>query len=510
MKRLLALILVLFLTVCAAGCQEGSSDLPTGDGLHQPDNSVPTADVEPTEQTLSMVYSPEKTMNPYSCSDFTNRAIFPLIYQSLFVMDKDYRVEPQLCKSYWVSEDMTTYVFYPEKATFADRTVLTAADVAASLGAAKAGRVYAGRLQAVKSIAVTEDGGVQITLSIPYENLPMLLTMPIVKAGQVDGDFPMGTGPYELETRSVGAQLRLRRNWWCGAKLPITAHEIPLIPASSATDIRDEFELGQVGVVCANPGADSYVDFRCDYQLWDCENGIFLYLGCYSKSKVFSKASVRTALTYAIDRDSLAREYYRTFAAPSVLPASPVSPYYDKALASKYGYDAEKFRQALIQEQLQDSSVVLLVNRADGRRVRVAQAIADMLEACGLQVTLQQLTGEAYTNALRYGRFDLHLGQTMLSPNMDLSAFYADDGALSVGGMGDAGIYGLCQEALANSGNYLALHEAVLADGMLCPVAFLRYAVYAQRDLAADLEPARDNIFYYSLGKSLTDIRTVE
>ena len=46
-----------------------------------------------------------------------------------------------------------------------------------------------------------------------------------------------------------------------------------------------------------------------------------------------------------------------------------------------------------------------------------------------------------------------------------------------------------------------------MGQGLLCPVLFRSYAIYAERGLIAQLNPARDNIFYYSLGKNLSDIQ---
>ncbi len=504
MKKRIAIFLAALL-LC--GCTAQGGYTPTGNGLDEPGATRPSASQEQEKQDFSLAYDPEKTLNPYSCADFTNRALFSLIYQSLFVVDKDYSVQPQLCSKYTVSQDGKTYVFYVERATFPDGTVLTAADVAASLEAARQGPVYSGRLKNVLSIYRTGDGGVQVELSTAYDNLPLLLDIPIVKAGQVNLDFPSGTGPYALENGLGGRWLRKRQDWWCHAALPVSAEQISLIRVSGAKNIRDSFELGNVGLVCANPGADSYVDFRCDHELWDCENGIFLYLGCRAKSNVFSNETVRKALTHAIDREALVQEYYRSFASAATLPASPHSPSYNKALAEEFGFDGELFRQALAAEGMEGKAIVLLVNSADGRRTKVAQAIAQMLENCSLKVTLRALSGTDYTDALKNGRYDLHLGQTMLSPNMDLSAFYAKDGALNYGGMSDEDIFSLCQDALANSGNYTALHRAVMEDAMLCPVAFLSYGIYVQPGLTEDFSPARDCIFYYDLGKTLDDIR---
>jgi len=503
-----ALVLGLF-----AGCStEKNPYVPTGDGLTWDEDYTGPAATRPQEeadQVLSLTYYPDRSLNPFLCTDFTNRALFSLLYQGLFAINRNYEAEPMLCKRYTVSQDMQTYTFYLESATFWDGSRVTAPDAVESLRRAMESDYYKGRFIHVEEVALAEDGGVRITLDTAYEALPLLLDVPIVKRTQLDADIPAGTGPYMPDTTSSSG-LRLRRNnhWWCSAQLQVYARSISLIPAQSAAQIRDEFEFFDLSLVCADPGSDRYADYRCDFELWDCENGIFLYLACQANSTVFSVPEIRTALTHAIDRDMLAETYYRGFARSATLPASPQSPYYNSTLASKYGYEPIKFAEAVNDAGLAGSSVKLLVNSDDSLRLRVARAIGDMLTECGLVVEMLELGGYRYKEALQQWNFDLCLGQTRLSANMDLSAFFHTYGELSYGGVNDSGAYALCLEALANHGNYYTLHQTVMENGLLCPVVFRSYAIYAERGLLTELSPARDNIFYYSLGRTLSDAYT--
>ena len=505
MKRILCFFLC---CVLLAGCGNAAdSYVPTGDGLTREEGYTgPTATrpQEDREQELTLTYYPDRSMNPYLCTDFTNRALFSLLYQSLFVVDRNYNVEPQLCKKFSMSQDMKSYTFYiEESATFSDGTPLTIQDVVACLSAAEQSTVYSGRFLHVTGITLSEDGGVTLSLNTPCENLPLLLDIPIIKQSQLQEAIPLGTGPYILDATAVSACLRRRSDWWCRAEMVVTAPTVALMAAQSPTQIRDAFQFSDLSLVCADPGSDRYADYRCDYELWDCENGIFLYLACRESSDVFSIPEVRTALTYAIDRDSLVEDFYRGFARSATLPASPLSPYYSEALAAKYEYDAIKFAQVLQDKGLQGSTVTFLVNKDDSLRLRVARAIAQMLTDCGLVVQMSELSGSDYTYALRAWNFDLYLGQTKLSANMDLSAFFHSNGALSWGGVNDVAAYTLCQQALENYGNYYSLHKTVMDNGLLCPVLFRSYAVYATRGLLTGLTPSRDNVFYYSLGKNM-------
>ncbi len=505
-KAILFLLCFCLLGGCLAGCNNDDAYVPTGDALAGENDPVtPNATVATVAQDLVLVYYPDESMNPYLCNDYTNRTLFSLMYQGLFAVNSDYKVTPMLCSRYAVSEDMRTYTVYIENATFSDGAVLTTADVLASYEAAKACDYFKGRFSHINSITLSEDGGIVFSLSTAYENFPILLDIPIVKAAETEAEYPLGTGPYFLEQGSAGLRLRRRTNWWCQGSLLIGSAAIPLTPADSVTAIRDAFEFSDVGLVCADPGSDDYADFRSDYELWDCESGIFLYLACNMDSPIFSVPEVRSALTHAIDRDSLVAEFYRNFAHSASLPASPNSPYYSDHLASQYAYDPDQFTQAVSAAGLTGMPLRLLVNKNDTLRLRVARKISEMLKQNGFAVELIEQSGKEYTRILNAREYDLYLGQTKLSATMDLSPFFNPRGALRYGGLSDAAIHAMCLEALANRGNYLTLHKMVMDDGRLCPVLFRSYSIHATRGLLTGLTPSRDNVFYYSVGKTMED-----
>ena len=505
MNRILSLLLiaVCMLSILSGCTLEEPPYVPTGDALDNENNN--TIHNRPQqEQALTLAYYPKRSMNPYTSTDFTNRALFPLLYQSLFSMDRNYNVIPVLCDRYSISGDMRTYTIYPAAAVFSDGNQLTAADVAASLKAAKEGAYYSGRFLHIQSITATADS-VVITLDTPMENLPLLLDMPIVKASQVDSELPLGTGPYVLEDSPEGKRLRRTSYWWCSSDLAVTATHIPLVEATSTSQIRDQFEFADLGLVCADPGSDTYADYRCDYELWDMENGMFLYLVCNTKSKVLKTAELRAALTHAINRDYLVETFYRGFARSATLPASPLSPYYNQTLAERYGYDSNQFADAVNAANLQGTTVTLLLNADDSLRLRAGRAIATMLEDCGLKVKLVEVNSNEFLTQLKKGDYDLYLGQTRLSPNMDLTAFFTKNGKLNYGNLTNTTAYAMCLEALANQGNYYNLHKEVMDSGLICPILFRSYAVYATRGLITNLTPSRDNMFYYSIGRTMAD-----
>ena len=502
MKKIVCIIAALAMTVSLlAGCTETGPYEPTGDGLGE---VISAENTEPAkDQSLTLIYYREKTLNPLTCNDYTNRVIISLLYQGLFAVNRNYETEPILCKQYKISADSRTYTFYVEDARFSNGAIVAAQDVAATLLAAKESQLYKGRFQHITEITVTEDQGVQIKLDTPMENLPLLLDIPIIPEVELESERPSGTGPYVLDETGDLARLRRRTDNWFQNQMVVTASSITLLEAESTNQIRDEFQFGDVDLVCADPCSDYFADYRSDYELWNCENGMFMYLACSADSEVFSNDVIRIALTHAIDREFLADSYYRGYAKPVTLPASPNFPYYNQNLASRYTYSQEKFASAVQSQLMVGEEVVLLVNKGDSLRVRVAKSIADMLSAGGLRVTLKELSGNEYNYAIYTRDYDIYLGQTILSPNMDLSPFFHTYGELSYGGVNEVGAYSLCLDALDNHGNYYSLYKYVMDKGLLCPLLFRSYAVYGTRGMLTDLEPARDNVFCYSVGKNM-------
>ena len=515
MKKITALLLVFSLIACLfAGCGQESEEayVPTGDALvmegQDPDSVGPQKEEEP--QKFSLAYYPDRGMNPLTCNDYTNRVLFSLIYQNMFNVNDDYSVEPILCGSYKVSASYKTWVFYVEVgATFSDGTPVTEDDVLATYLAAWESGYYSGRFNNVHSIEMSEDGGVVFYLNTPYENLPQLLDIPILKAEEVADERPVGSGPYMLSNSLAGSQLVRSPLWWChDKKIVVTAETIPLVEAQDPAHIRDQFEFYDVGLVCADPCSDTYADFRCDYELWDIDNGIFLFLGCNVRYVDFLEDNtLRSMLTYGINRQQIVQDNFHGYAEAVTLPADPSSPYYSKSLAARYDYDPSKFVEFLGRYGKTEEPIRLLVNSDDSMRLRIAHYLANAFTDYGLPMEVMEASSARFLGEIYNANYDLYLGVTKLSANMDLSPFFSPWGELSRNGISDAATYSLVLESLANQGNYYNLHKAVADDARIIPIAFFGNAIYATRGLLTDLNPSRDNVFSYSLGKDMQSIR---
>ena len=517
MKKFIALLLTLAMALpIFSGCTnaiDNSGYVPTGDALlmegQDPEDLL--AEEEP-DQELTLAYYPNRSLNPIFGSDYTNRVLMSLMYQGLFAVSSSKVAYPILCSGYKVSTNSRNWTFYLEdNATFSDGTRVTINDVVATYNKAMENDYYKYRFRHVLNVEATEDGGVIFQLDTAYENLPLIMDVPIIKATEVEAELPLGTGPYVFHNSTGGATLQRDVNWWCnGTKIAATDQTINLVEVSTPAEVRDAFQFGDVSVVCTNPMSDSFAEYRCDYELWEIESGYFMYIGCnIGYSDFFDDGTLRTYLTYAIDRATLAEEGYKSRVDTVTLPCSPNEVYYNKSLAAKYEFDSLKFIQSIAHltiprdEKNQQKQLQILVNADDSARTRVARNLAEDLTEMGLPATTLEKSGSAFKSVLTAQTYDIYLGMTRLSPNMDLSEFFRTYGELSRGSLAHETLNDMCLKALENSGNFYNLYQKLGEDGRIIPVMFGYYNVYAQRGLLPDLSPARDNVFFYTLGKTL-------
>ena len=509
MKRLLCLLLCLLL-ICLplSGCgwtvPDGETAAETAETEAHPNNLNP---VTPGPKGFGLAYVPEYGFNPYSCTCLTNRPVFSLVYESLFVLNNSFQPEPVLCDRFAVSENgRTCLITLCEGVRFSDGSSLTARDAAASLEAARDSDYYGTRFSKVQSFTARDERTLEITLYRAYENLPLLLDVPIVKAGTEGESRPLGSGPYAFSDAEGALCLRRNQSWWQDERAPVEYDTILLTACKDPTAVRDSFEFGATALVCADLNAPNAVGYRCDYELWDSPTTTMIYLGFNTSNGIFYQRELRAAVTHLIDRDTLIASVYKGFGQAACLPCSPVCPLYDAELAQSYGYEPEAFTRALNAATFSEGFVgTLIVSSADPARVELARRIAEILTQAGLPFESRTYDADTYRYLLNSGKYDMFIGEVRLSGTFDLTEFFKAYGSLCFGGIRSPGMEQLCYDSLENTGNCYDLYRGVMENAYFCPLFFRSNAVMANRGAIGSLQPAVDYVFHLAGGRSLAD-----
>lgn len=514
-----------------------------------------------------LAYQAEYGLDPYDCLSLNNRVILSFLYESLFVVNSRYAAEPVLATGYDVSGDgLSTTVYLRRGVLFHDGREMTAKDVIYSISQARGSDYYGSRFYAVTDVTAQDDYTLVMTTSVAYECLPLLLDIPIVRDTSADAKpeppeaeapegaesseaaespedeeaipeestdapaegsaekpaeehteapkedetppapeepaQPVGTGPYRYASAT-----RLERfdGWWQeGAPLADFPY-ISLYTAETSAEIRDHFEYEDINLVQTDPNSSAYVNFHNDYELWTAPTTVMQYIGYNLNSNVFSNYGLRSAITYAIDRETLVTEQAGGFATASSLPCPPQAPFYDARQANSYSYSPSRFHEQLESASVKDMdgdgvldlyvtslgyavpvSGTMLVCSSSYQRVQTASAIVSALNALGFDLMLKSVDTSEFRQLLALGSFDLYYGEVRLSANFDLSSFFRFGGSLAYGALADNYMENLCHLALANNGNNYNLYERLCGRGYITPVLFKNYAIYTTRGSVAD------------------------
>ena len=346
-----------------------------------------TAAALPT--AFSLPYLAGQPLNPLTCPDGMQQTVASLLYEGLFHLDTQLEPQPLLCASYtYDPEALTCTLTLRQDAVFSDGSPLTAADVKASLTAARSSTRYAARLADVKSISAGS-GTVTLALSRPNSALPALLDIPILKSGTEKKDIPTGTGPY-LYDESSSPCLLASQNWWQGSGQPV--ERIALTETADQEAMLYRFTSHDVQLIAADLTGTTPVTVSGSVRCTDADTTVLHYLGINTSVKGLDNAAFRRCLSLGINRQALVSGLLSGHAKATQFPISPASPLYPAELET--AFSATAFSDALAAcEEKPAHTLRLLVNSENSFKVSMAQQIAASFTAAGVAMKAVSLGG---------------------------------------------------------------------------------------------------------------------
>ena len=290
---LLALTLLLFTLSGCSGIDmswftdkfksgDAQADAAPAETTPQQETTAVTTEVFTELESFGLAYQPDYGLHPYNCESLNNRVIFSFLYEPLFAVTQELDAVPILAKDYSVSDDgTTTTVTLQSGVRFHTGAPLTADDVVYSLESSRGTAYYGSRLRDVTAIEALDAQTVVLTTTVAYDELPLLLDIPIIQKDTMEKDVPPGTGPYKFESTE-----RLVRNtdWWQDSAPLVDYDEITLTSVSTTAEIRDNFEYENISMVLTDPNSAAYAGFHNDYELWNEETTIMQYSRSSSRS----------------------------------------------------------------------------------------------------------------------------------------------------------------------------------------------------------------------------------
>lgn len=424
-KKYWAVILAMVMLVCSlTACSTSTPQSDTQQPVTQESTTFLT-----DETNFKLSYSQSDSLNPFSCETLNNQVLGELVFDSLFTLDENFEVQPNIATDYKYIDEKTITVNLNSTTKFSNGKDLTAESVVNSFNKAKKSPHWSNGLKAISSASVIDGSTVEFHLSYPNPNAHNLLTFAIAYSENDDKGYPIGSGKYKYNEGDGKVFLEVNKT-----HSDFNPHitKITLINITSAESIENAVNIGNISYAVRDLSNSTNIRTQCNKKSVSLNN--LVYLGVNSKRGITSNENIRKAISLAIDRETLVKTSYQGYAKSATSVFHPSSDLGKITQVFSENSDLSGAKQAIAQSKLKNKSLSLslAVNESEAKQ-SVATYVKQQLESAGFSVKINKMKNKEYRKAIKNGNFDLYIGETKLSNDMNLYGFFSKSGATHYG-----------------------------------------------------------------------------
>jgi peptide/nickel transport system substrate-binding protein len=351
---------------------------------------------------IGSVYEPQNLDNTAGGGQGVTEALSGNVYEGLFKLTDDGKVENLLAKDYKVSPDGLTYSFTLQSGVkFHSGKTLTSADVKYSIEKVTSAKSQSARKSsfvAISKIATPDDKTVVITLSsrsisFVYNLSYVSIVNDTAKNLLTSED---GTGPYKLGAWKRGSSLSLQRfdGYW---GTPAKNKQVVFNYFSDATALNNALLTKAVDVVTSeqSPDALSQFDNNSAYTVNNGKSTTKLLLAFNDKVAPFDKVLVRKAITSAIDNKKLLSSIWGKYGTLIGSMVPPTDPWYED-LTKVNPYDITLAKKELADAGLPGGFTFTLDTPNYDPHPAAAEFIKSELAKIGVTVNINVITADEW------------------------------------------------------------------------------------------------------------------
>lgn len=308
---------------------------------------------------IGSLYEPQNLDNTAGGGQGVTEALNGNVYEGLFKLTDDGKVDKLLAEDYEVGDDGLTYTFtLRDGVKFHSGKQLTSQDVKYSLQRVIADDSQSARksnLEVIKDIATPDARTVEVTLSKKSISFVYNLSYVWIVNSQAKDlkTTEDGTGPYTLDKWTRGSALRLDRfpGYWGDAA---SNKRVVFHYYKDATALNNALLTNAVDVVTSEQSPDALDQFKNNpaYKVTDGNSTTKLLLAFNNRAEPFTDVKVRQAVSAAIDDKKLLQSVWGEYGKLIGSMVPPSDPWYEdltkvnahdparaKKLLAEAGYD---------------------------------------------------------------------------------------------------------------------------------------------------------------------------
>ncbi len=434
MKKIISALLVISMLMLLCACGKDKENEPTQKEEYVLPTQIIDADV-------SLPYTSSDEFYPYAAKSSLNRDLIPVMYESLFTPTLDGNALPQLAVSGKIEGNKVT-VKLLSGVKFTDGVLLTADYVKISFDRAKNNAYYKAALRNVTSIEVKDKYTVIFNLASPDYMALNVLDFPIIR---LSGKEYIGSGKYSVEylDNIPYLQVNVHHRDFNAA----WNKQIALYDMAGASSPIYPFKANEISVYKNDLSGGKYTNLSSKTISQDINNFVFVGINAKWQGSATSNQWVRQAINIGIDRSAITAASFLGQGTPTVTPFREQN--YRLDLKNIVGVKGDPEKAIAILERngynkVNDKgfrtngsntlSVSILVCSRNQYKMHVAEALKKSLTEIGFNAYItEKKTLTEYKKALEEGHYGLYIGETLMTNNTDMSAFFTKGGSVSYG-----------------------------------------------------------------------------
>ncbi|WP_341486092.1 ABC transporter substrate-binding protein [Thioclava sp. GXIMD4215] len=323
------------------------------------------------------------------------------VFEGLVAIDRNGQIQPQLARSWQISEDGLTYRFALQPdVQFHNGAPFSSASAKFTLDRLLSDQSTNGQkalFSAIETVEAPDPQTLVLHLSHPDSDLLYWLGFPAAvmvdpASAASNATQPVGTGPFKVDEWRKGD--RVLMSAWDGywgtkpALSHVTARFIADPQAQSAA-----LQSGQVDIISEFAAPELFDRFTKDARFTTHVGSgeMEVVAGMNNARKPFDDLRVRQALQMSIDRSMLIEAVKSGYGTPIGTHFSPASPYYED-LTGEYPYDPARARQLLAEAGYPDGFAFTFKVPTRSYAQRSAEILQAFFQQIGVTATIEPST----------------------------------------------------------------------------------------------------------------------
>ena len=390
-------------------------------------------------------------MNPILSNNKNVQDISRLIFDPLFTLTEDYKLENALATECSKIDNKTYIIKLREDVKWHDGNQFNASDVIFTIDMLKDGQnhsTYSRNVSDISQIEEVDEYTLKITTDkeIPYFEYNLIF--PIVSNHYFDAENfrlesknikPVGTGLYYIsDVQENSILLKRNVNGWNNKIIKLDSITLNLY--NSLSSVINSFKIGEIDLfTTSNTRIEEYLK-NTNYSKQEYINREYDYITLNCSNKVLSNVEVRQSINSAINKEKIIKDIYNNKYKISNFPLDYGSYAYDNGntvimydqntakkllVDNNWKYTSKKWRKTVNYKYL-TIDLKLVVNKTSSNMVKVANKIKEQLESVGIKITVVEATQSQYNNYVKNKNYDMLLSNSNYGYSPSLEKYFSD------------------------------------------------------------------------------------